>query len=118
MNDGQFSETRAGALALRMSKHHEGCHVPWLARPMTFAGQVSGGVAGVPGVVEYFHSTLIPKATAGIHSTTAATITDCFFNLARKDIPSAPFFNRLDTEQPLEMERMGQHRSLNLDPPT
>jgi hypothetical protein len=37
-------------------------------------------------VVEYFHKTSSPKATAGIHSATAATITHCFFNPERKDI--------------------------------
>src|ERR1700719_2039160 len=62
---------------------------PSLRLTGALAGQLRGGAAGLPGVVEYFHKTLIPKATAGIQSATAKVITACFFNPRRNDIRTA-----------------------------
>src|SRR5579872_7307642 len=49
-------------------------------------GQLAGGSAGWPGVIEYFQSVPIPKPTAGIHSATAAATSACFLIPATKDI--------------------------------
>src|SRR5437870_5322764 len=54
----------------------------WMEVPL---GHSSGGDAGLPGVVEYRHSLLTPKPTAGSQIATAAAMITCLRNPERRD---------------------------------